>query len=152
MVRKKYLILVEKPSIAKMVREAYEHMGNNVKFDADIVPVTSHVENIETSCLNKQSISEFSSFTLKGMDVSDKFVVYDYGNSQIQFAEDIKELVRRNHYDAIVNACDTDEEGDLEFQYTIEHLSLTEFETRRLYFWGYCLNNLEDELMTLNEN
>lgn len=152
MERKRYLIFVEKPSIAKMVLEAYEHMGNKAKFDADIVPMHNHVENIQTSCLDKQSLSKFTSFTLQGMDVSDKFVVYDYGNSQIQFAEDIKSLVAKNHYDAIVNACAPDEEGDLEFQYTIEHLNLAEFATKRLYLWGYCLNNLADELMTLNEN
>jgi DNA topoisomerase IA len=60
-------------------------------------------------------------------------------------------MVKKNQYDAIVNATDADTEGELEFQYMIESLGLERMKTERIYLFDITESVIESELMTLND-
>lgn len=58
---------------------------------------------------------------LKNHDVNPDFRVISDGMWEAQ-GERIKALIGLNQYDAIVNACDVDEEGELKFQIRLSRL------------------------------
>lgn len=170
MERKRYLIITEKPWWAKQIKDVYDAMGDKTLFDADFASANCHVVDVLNTCdhfaggkildlVNGDTwidedgnVGVVEKFCLKNREVSDEFRVLRGGTYEKNMSENIRNLVTNNHYDAIVNACEACEEGNLKFQYAIESLGLEKFTTKRMYLFGPCMNNIEDELMLLNEN
>jgi DNA topoisomerase IA len=151
--KKRYLIIAEKPSVAKYLRDIYAKMGDQANFDADIVPANNHVFNINDRLLvnddNRNAILSLPVLRLKDHIINEDFRV-DTEGMWAGNGRRIASLVNRNQYDVIVNACDQDEEGELTFQYVIESMGLENFETRRLILSNLYEANVVDALIALN--
>ena len=153
--KKRYLIITEKPSVAKCLRDVYAKMGTAVNFEADIVPANNHVVNTNNNMLvnkyNRANIVTLPILRLKNRPVDENFRV-DADGMWAGFGRRIADLISKNQYDAIVNACDDDEEGELEFQYVIESMGLEKCETKRLAMNSYFEADLMNALMRLNDD
>ena len=151
--KKRYLIITEKPGAAKCMRDVFAKMGSEVNFEADIVPANNHVININDNVLvhdnNRAYIMALPILRLKNRTVDENFRV-DADGLWAGCGRRIADLIGRNQYDAIVNACDDDEEGELKFQYVVESMGLEKFETRRLMMRSYFEADLIEGLMRLN--
>lgn len=152
--RKRYLIIAAKPSAAKNIRDAYVSIGDDAKFDADIVPANNCVINVNDRLLvhddNREELMAMDVLKLKDRDIDLNFRVVTE-EPWNKFGNRITHLVNTNQYDAIVNACDQNEEGELMFQYTIESLGLDRFETKRLPIGSFVGSDVVIGLMVLND-
>lgn len=148
---KKYLIVTEKPSMVRSLESVYKQMGESAEFEADFLPVNCHVVNVKTSKLSADSIADHRPFNLKAKKVTPNFKLHCGADIQIARGEEILKMVKTNKYDAIINACDPDDEGDLEFQYMLESLGLERHKTERIYLFDLSDSLIESELMTLND-
>lgn len=151
--KKRYLIITEKPSIAKHLRDIYAKMEDKANFEADIVPANNHVVNINDKVLvhdsSREMVMTLPVLRLKNRDVNEDFRV-DAEGMWAGNGRRIADLVNRNRYDAIVNACDNDEEGELKFRYVIESIGLEDFETRKLEMYSLTEAEIVEGLIALN--
>ena len=168
--KNRYLIIADKPYITNEIRKVYEEMKDDLQFAADFASANCHVVDAFNTCpltavgkvLNlvdgdswtdeDGNVGVVEEFELKHVKVGKQYRVIRDGTYGKNMSENILELVKNNNYDAIVNACDSAVEGNLRFWYTIESIGLDKHETKRMYLLGFCLNNLEDELLLLNKN
>lgn len=147
---KRYLIVAPKQSIAKTVVDVYKKMGESAAFMADVLPINCHVVDLQNNHFSQETLSLFKPFVLKKINITDRFRISCDTESCIERGKTIREFVKKNKYDAIVNACDADTEGELEFQYMIESLGLENIKTERIYLFDITESTIEAELMTLN--
>ena len=148
--RKRYLIIVEKPSHAMHITNAYEKMKDKVGFGIDVVCAICYVDNMDETRLPPEDLKEFVPFKLWSAEVKDCFRVHANGEHYKNRARQIDELVAKNHHDAIVNACDNDEAGELIFLYTLETLGLEAYPTMRIQLRGLIEAEISGELLALN--
>lgn len=148
---KKYLIIAPKPSVAKTIENVYKNMGEMAEFTADVVSVNCHVVDMNSTKLSNETLAQFKSFTLKKANVPPRYKISAEDKLFIDRGAAIKEMVKSGHYTAIINACDPDTDGDLEFQYMIESLGLERCRTERVYLFDLEESLIESELMTLND-
>ena len=148
---KKFLMIVEKPLIKTLIERVYESMGDEVNYDMDIALANNFVFDINDKLLvnkdNFETMNQHPVLRLSNQQVNEYFRIIKISGER---DEHIMKLIASNHYDAIINACDIDEYGDLMFAYTIESLGLGEYPTLR--FNETCLTDayLANELLRLN--
>ena len=105
---KKYLIIAPKPSIAKAIEDVYKNMGESAEFLADTLPINCHVVDLENNRFSQETLEQFKPFSLKKIKVTNRFRIYCDDEALIERGNAIKAMVKKNRYDAIVNACDAD--------------------------------------------
>ncbi len=155
---KRYLVMVEKPYTKKLFKGVYEKNKDKLDYVADFALVDNFV--VDTSCervkeiFPKEQYEEFLKWeapVLKNKDVGSGFRVSYKDSYYDRCREHILKLFTENNYDAIINACDPDESGDVSFQFTIERLSLDACKKIRLGWFGLDEKDLEKSLFTLCE-
>ena len=155
---KRYLVIVEKPYTKKLFKGVYENIKDKLDYVADFALVDNFV--VDTSCekvremFPKEQYEEFLKWeapVLKNKDVGSGFRVYYKDSYYDKCRERIMKLFTDNDYNAIINACDPDESGDVSFQFMIERLSLDACKRGRLYWYSLEEKDVEKILLSLNE-
>ena len=149
--KRKCLIVVEKPSILNMVKKVYEELGAAADFVADFAVINCHVENLKTTKIPANELSDFTPLTLQKSKVSSEYIIHADNDMMLKRGEAIVKMVRENNYDVIVNACDPDDCGELSFKYMLESLNLTRRHTEQIFLFDLTDSLIESELLTLNE-
>lgn len=153
--RKKFLMIVEKPSIRRLIERVYESMIDSANYDLDVAVANNFVFDINDKFIvredNFDEMNQHLPLQLKSRQADECFRLITSDDEGIKGRnERIFSLVNTNHYDAILNACDMDEPGDLIFVYTIESLGLDEYPTIRFITNSLSDAYLTDRLLDLN--
>lgn len=146
--RKKFLMIVEKPSIMALIKRVYESTKDMANYDLDIAVANNFVFDINDKFIvredNFEEMNQHPSLKLKNRQVDERFRIITSDDDITKARESrILSLVNANSYDAIINACDMDEPGNLIFAYTIESMGLDEYLTIR-----FVENNLSEAYLT----
>lgn len=166
---KRYLVIAEKPYIAREIEKVYEKIRNELNFDADFASANCHIVDAYNTCTHSAggkvldlvngdtwenedgSVGVVKKFALKTKEVGDQYRVLKGCGYEKKMSEMIRSLVADNQYDAIVNACDTCKEGELKFFYTLESLGLERYEKKGMHLDWYSDEKIEEELRVLSE-
>ena len=151
MSRPHYLMITEKLYIARMFEKVLTRMENEapLSFDIDIVPANNHVYN-NRSMVTLSIDSECNSNELRiGNRTIHGYTVVTSGYMD-GVTPMVKMMLEQNNYDAIVNACSPNVEGDLKFKYMLASLGIDTYPIRRLNVDYFTEDVIERELNRLN--
>lgn len=153
MSRKRFLMIVEKPSIAVNISQAYNAIKDYVNYNVDIAVANNFVFDINDKYIvrdeNRDEMSKHPVLKLRNRQVDECFRIVKDDDVNKAREKHIAKLVEKHQYDAIVNACDMDEAGDLIFAYTIESLGLDKYLSIRLNTKSLSSAYLESTLLKL---
>lgn len=111
-----YLVLSEKPSLSRTVQIVYNSHKNEYNFTADFMSFAGHL------CELKQPEEYNDSWKKWDLDVlpmiPEQFL-YNVSKDKTKLFNDIKKAVKSGDYDAIINNCDGDAEGQAIFHTNI---------------------------------
>lgn len=154
MSRKRYLLIVEKPSIAVSIARAYGAVKDDVDYNIDIAVANNFVFHLNDKYIiranNVESMKQHPVLTLNTKQVDGNYHVMCNDDIFQKRGQHIKEMVERTKYAAIVNACDMDEPGELIFAYTIESLNLHDYQTARFDMLSLTETHLAQALRALH--
>ena len=128
---KKYLIIVEKNYIKKRFKEIFESIKSELSFDIDIAVANNHILNLDSHIIYDLKDIEHTEVVIGDRKYPKNYRLICNGPYE-DFGNIITKLVNENHYDAIVNACDVDDCGNMIFNYVIYSLGLGSYETKRM--------------------
>ena len=133
--KQKYLFVVEKPSLKKILEKSFKKNKNKIDYDIDIVISNNCVVDLYEPALRSSvdRLREEPILKLQNREIDERYRVV-LGTWREKCGTIISQKIKTNEYDAIVNACDPDEEGELTFAYTIESLQLYGLRQKRFDF------------------
>lgn len=111
-----YLVLSEKPSLSRTVQSVYNNHKNEYNFTADFMSFAGHL------CELKQPEEYNDSWKKWDLDVLPMIPdnsLYNVSKDKTKLFNDIKKAVKSGKYDAIINNCDGDAEGQAIFHTNI---------------------------------
>lgn len=123
--KKRYLFVAEKSSTKKLLEKSFKKVKNKVNYDVDFVVSNNCVIDIANPAYRTsvESLREYPILKLNGREIGEHYRIITDGFRK-KCEEKIVKKLSENGYDAIVNACDPDEEGLLNFAYVVESLRI----------------------------
>jgi len=136
---KKYLFIVEKPSLLREIKKVYDNNKGLLDYIADFVFSTNPVSHISDK-VRRVDINEgiWAKLELKNTKVPEDFYIVNTDVS-IKQLEEIKNLISSGNYDFIVNAFDRGIYGQFSYESIKEKVG---FSTPDKRLW---LNTLTDK-------
>ena len=143
----KALLIAEKPSVAKNIKAVYEKMGYK-----DEIIFTSAVGHLLTLAYPEEyGIKEWERWNLKSLPIIPENFKYTPIKSSAQYLNNIKNELKNNKYDYIINACDSGREGELIYTLIHEYLNC-KIPVKRLWINEYTDKGIKEGLNNLRED
>lgn len=144
---KKYLLISEKPSLMRAVKNAYFAGNINKKMQVDFMALHGHVCTLAQPEDYNEAWKKWSMDTLPLMPTTFKHIPTD-----LPLIKEISAAIKSNDYDGLINCTDAEREGQNIFYSLYDYLKL---DLPVLRFWASDLtedklilawNNLRDDL------
>lgn len=107
-----YLVLSEKPSLSRTVEAVYKKHADEYPFTADFMSFAGHLCALKEPGEYKQ---EWNKWDLNVLPMIPDNFEYVIGKGKNKLFNEIKKEIKNHKYDAIVNNCDGDAEGQAIF-------------------------------------
>lgn len=104
---KKALLIAEKPSLMREIQKVYKNMQLN--FEIDFASFVGHVVELKEPHEYK---SEWKKWDLNVLPMIPERYEFRVKKSAYKVYKDIEQILKSNHYDFIINACDAGMEGE----------------------------------------
>lgn len=111
-----YLVLSEKPSLSRTVQAVYNKHKDEYNFTADFMSFAGHLCALKEPQEYKE---EWSKWDLNTLPMIPEEFLYKVSKDKTKLFNDIKKAVKSGQYDAIINNCDGDAEGQAIFHTNI---------------------------------
>lgn len=142
------LLIAEKPSLMREIRDAY----NDMTF-RDTIDFAHFVGHLMTLAMPESYDKKYSKWSLEDLPIVPNNFKLNHVKGTNQLYQEIKNKIKNNHYDYVINACDAAREGELIFWNFYESLNLKNLPpVKRLWAQDTtkttlqkALNNLIDE-------
>lgn len=118
----KYLFITEKACMCDILKEIYLKNKDSIKYEADFVYVIASVSHIDDN-LRKVDLTDncWNKLVLKNIKNLDGYYIYNkFMTNKINH---INQIISENNYDSIVNACDADLFGQLQYEFIKENIN-----------------------------
>lgn len=117
MARQRALLIAEKPSLMRTIRDAYEKHKSEFDFDIDFVAQAGHIFGLK---LPKEINAEkYGKWVLSGYP---EVYPYEYKVTTPDLFKKVKEAYKGDSYDFIIHAGDPDQEGEILIRETLDKL------------------------------
>lgn len=138
-----YLFIAEKPSLRKAVEQVYNSIKDTLPYTADFTNARGHVIRLAKPQEYDEPLT-----TLPIIPKEYKLLIIEENRS---YFNQIKTLAQSKKYDAIVNTCDPEREGQYIFYLITKYLNLKQ---KQLRFWSNDLSpsKIEFALRNLRDN
>lgn len=144
---KKYLFIVEKPSLLSVIKEVYDNNKSSLNYVAEFVPASNPVSHISDT-IRRVDVNDviWEELKFKNIELPEGYYIVNTEYSAKQL-EEIRTLINSGNYDVIVNAFDPGLYGQLSYESIKEKVG---FSTPDKRMWLYSLTD-EDILKALNK-
>lgn len=144
-----FLILSEKPSLSRTVQDVYKVHKDKYSFTADFMSFAGHLCELKQP---EEYNEDWKKWDLNNLPMIPESFLYNVTKSKYKLFSDIKKAVQSGDYDAIVNNCDGDAEGQAIFHTNI-NLMKTKLPLYRLWANDLTENEIDRAFSNLrNEN
>lgn len=153
--RKRYLVIVEKAHIKKLLQKALEPIIETLSYDLDVAVANNHIIDITDKVLNlsEKDLAAFEPVCLNSREIPSQFMkAKDDEKYYEKNGDKIMELVAEHSYDCIINGCDTDEAGYMIFDYTIESLELETYPIKQIYLADYSEEAIRQKFLSASND
>lgn len=107
-----YLVLSEKPSLSRTVEDVYKKHKNEYDFTCDFMAFAGHLCALQEPGGYSEDWKQWNLDVLPMIPEKFEYVV---GKGKTKLFNDIKNEIKKGKYDAIINNCDGDAEGQAIF-------------------------------------
>jgi len=148
---KKYLFIVEKPSIQKIIEKVYEENKTSLGYLADFVSSTKPVSHISDKIrIIDVTNPIWEKLVLKNIEIQEGYYIV---NSEFASKKnkEIRALINSNDYDIIVNACDPGLYGQLSYEHVKEDIGFSMPE-KRMWFTDLTDESVLKSLQEFKDN
>ena len=142
----KYLLIAEKPSLSKAIKEAYESLSNP-GFKADFFALHGHF--MEAKEPDEYSDEWGKPWRKEVLPMIPDTFKYNVKSDCKTDYKKLKDLITNGNYDALVNCCDAGREGEAIFWTLINTMKVTNHKVLRLWAQDTTVETLGKALMDL---
>lgn len=149
---KKYLLISEKPSLMRAVRDAYFRGGFNKKMEVDFIALHGHVCTLAQP---EQYDPKWKSWKMEDIPLYPS--KFQHIPTDLPLVNEIRDKLNETSYDGLINCTDAEREGQNIFYSLYDYLKLKlpvlRFwasdltETRLIECWGHLRDDLKDPML-----